>query len=349
MPPNSGSAPKWPADAGSSRKPNHRNTRPRFQPASPRRNSDIFSPPSFTSELSTIIARRVLDQRKFHAMPERIDSLRPYPHAISQPKGSSLSSAPARTAIRLADNRMVAVVIRTPLRGKFLQPVNAHQSFHENFHQLHKKSELLHGNNQRLIFLAQMALHELRRLPFHHSAPPPPPPPLRFRAFCGDILQFHAPVWPQHRHGFLFPLARVFQVSAQRRHVRIFQRPFQRPVHDQIRIAPDRRREMRVFLRRQRKMSQHVHRIARLLQRTQHQIRKNPLFRLPRDSFRQPLVMLRPYVHFFHRGHSPAHRPHAPPPPAAPAPLARLGARTSVPPHPPPLRQIFHPQRISKR
>src|SRR5271169_2343572 len=204
MPPSSGSAPKWPAAAGSSRKPNHRNKRPRFQPASPRRNSDIFSPPSFTSELSTIIARQVLEQRKFHAMPERIDSLRPHPHAIPQPKDPSRSSAPARTAIRLANNRMVAVVIRASLPGKFLQPVNAHQSFHENFHQLHKKSELLHGNNQRRIFLAQMAFHKLRRLPFHQFALGRIGPPLRLRAFCSDILQFHAPVWPEYRHGFLF-------------------------------------------------------------------------------------------------------------------------------------------------
>src|SRR5580704_14465669 len=167
MPQNSGSAPKSPAGAGSSRKPDHTNTRPRFQPASPRRNSDIFSPPSFTSEVSTIVARQILDQRKFHAVPERINALGPHPHTIPEPKGTPCSSASTRTAKWLADNRMVAVVIRASLPGKFLQPVDAHQAFHENLHQLHEKSKLLHRNNQRRIFLAQMAFHELRRLPFH--------------------------------------------------------------------------------------------------------------------------------------------------------------------------------------
>src|SRR5271168_3896184 len=140
MPLNSGSVPKLPAGAGSSRKPNHTSTRPRFQPASPRRNSDIVSPPSFTSEASTIIARRVLDQRKFHAVAEWIDALRPHAHAIPQPKSPSRPPATARTAIRLANNRMMAVLIRASLPGNFLQPVNAHQPFHENLHQLHEES-----------------------------------------------------------------------------------------------------------------------------------------------------------------------------------------------------------------
>src|SRR5271156_1055062 len=148
MPLNSGSVPKLPAGAGSSRRPNHTSTRPRFQPASPRRNSDIVSPPSFTSEASTIIARRVLDQRKFHAVAEWIDALRPHAHAIPQPKSPSRSPATARTAIRLANNRMMAVLIRASLPGNFLQPVNAHQPFPENLHQLHEESELMHRKAQ---------------------------------------------------------------------------------------------------------------------------------------------------------------------------------------------------------
>ena len=55
------------------------------------------------------------------------------------------------------------------------------------------------------------------------------------------------------------------------------------PVNNQIRIPPNRRSEMRIRGRRQRKVSLVLLRVPRLLQRPQHQVAQNPLFRLAFD------------------------------------------------------------------
>ena len=92
---------------------------------------------------------------------------------------------------------------------------------------------------------------------------------------------------------------------------RIFERPFQRAMHDQIRVAANRRSEMRVFLGGQREVAEQIGGVARLFQRTQHQVRKNALFRLAGDFFREPLIVLRANLDFFRRGQRHAHRAHA--------------------------------------
>ena len=49
----------------------------------------------------------------------------------------------------------------------FFQGVDGEQAFHKNFEELHEAAVLLHGNDQRVVFLAEMLLHELRGLPIH--------------------------------------------------------------------------------------------------------------------------------------------------------------------------------------
>ena len=140
-------------------------------------------------------------------MPERIDALGADAYAIAQSKCPLRSSA-ARAAMWFSDDRMIAVTVHAFLAGEFLQPVNAHQPFHKNFDQLHKKAELLHGNNQRVIFFAQVAFHELRRLPFHQLAFGHIRAAFGFRTFRRNLLQFHAAIRSQRGHRFLFPGAR---------------------------------------------------------------------------------------------------------------------------------------------
>ena len=65
------------------------------------------------------------------------------------------------------------------------------------------------------------------------------------------------------------------------------------PVNDQIRIAPDRRSEMRIARRGQSEMALVLLAVFRLLQRTQHEIGQDSLLRLSRDFRREPLVHLR--------------------------------------------------------
>ena len=70
---------------------------------------------------------------------------------------------------------------------------------------------------------------------------------------------------------------------------------------------------MRVFLRGQREMAEQIGGIARLLERTQHQVGKDALFGFAGNFFRQPLIMLRANVHFVRGGQRDAHGPHAAP------------------------------------
>ena len=73
------------------------------------------------------------------------------------------------------------------------------------------------------------------------------------------------------------------------RHTRAQQR-LRNPVHNQIRIPSNRRREVCIRRRRQRKVPLVLLRIPRLLQRSQHQVAQNPLLRLAFDPRRQLLI-----------------------------------------------------------
>ena len=68
---------------------------------------------------------------------------------------------------------------------------------------------------------------------------------------------------------------------------------FQNAMHNQVRIAPDGRGEMCVGARRQREVAQVLFRVARLLQRAQHEVGKDALLRLALQALGQPLVMPR--------------------------------------------------------
>src|ERR1700735_714452 len=102
-------------------------------------------------------------------MPERIYALRAHANNISKTK-HSLRSRPARSSIRFSDDSVILFAIHAALAGKFLQAVDTYQPFDENLNQFDEKSELLHRNNQRFVFFAEMALHELSGLPFHQFA-----------------------------------------------------------------------------------------------------------------------------------------------------------------------------------
>src|SRR5213083_2408819 len=64
-------------------------------------------------------------------------------------------------------------------------------------------------------------------------------------------------------------------------------------MHDQIRIAADRRREVRVTRGREPEVAEVLRRITRLLHRPQHEERNRLLFRLPLDLLNQFLKMFR--------------------------------------------------------
>ena len=122
-------------------------------------------------------------------------------------------------------------------------------------------------------------------------------------------------------------------------------------MHDQVGIAADRRSEMRVLVEGQREMAERVGGVARLLQRTQHQVGDDALFGLARDFFGQALVMLRANGDVDHARQRNGHRllaaSSAPPVPRAA--IESLRAGTSMLHFHAPLGKIFNAQRISER
>ena len=68
-------------------------------------------------------------------------------------------------------------------------------------------------------------------------------------------------------------------------------------VHDEIRIAADRRREMRVGLGRQTEVAEVRRVVPRLLHRPQHQERDRLLFRLAANLLDEPLEVARLELH----------------------------------------------------
>src|ERR1700722_14707076 len=99
-------------------------------------------------------------------MPERIDALGAHFYAISQAE-NALSLLAPRAAVRFGDDRVILIAVDASLASCFLQAIDAYKPFDENLNQLDEKTELLYGDDQRVIFLAEMVLHELRGLPFH--------------------------------------------------------------------------------------------------------------------------------------------------------------------------------------
>ena len=100
------------------------------------------------------------------------------------------------------------------------------------------------------------------------------------------------------------PLCRAARSDSARARgvVGMIERPLQHAMHDQVRIAANRRREMRVLIEGQREMSERVGGVARLLERTQHQVGDDALLGLAGDFFGEALVVLRANVHFIRGG-----------------------------------------------
>ena len=127
--------------------------------------------------------------------------------------------------------------------------------------QLDEESEFLHGNNQRVVFLAEMAFHELRCFPFHEFALGAIGAALGFRTLRGDFGSSTRRYGPMVGTDSTFDCLRPRAGASGTRgpwRVRIFQRPLQHAMNDQVRIAANGRSEMRVFLRGQREMAERI-------------------------------------------------------------------------------------------
>src|SRR5712691_6757952 len=140
-----------------------------------------------------------LGYREFHAATHRVNALRANAHAIAMlpcellrlcaaTASCARPAAPLITARHRHDG-VILLAIHAARACRFLQRVDWEQALDKHLEQLHEASKLLHGNYQSVVFLAEMLLHELRRLPVHQLALRAIRAPLRFRSLRGHFLK----------------------------------------------------------------------------------------------------------------------------------------------------------------
>src|SRR5712692_9481907 len=84
-------------------------------------------------------------------------------------RARTLRSMPSFTAPE-RDDGVIALAIDATRVCRFFQGVDGQQPFHEHLEKLDKAPVFLNGDDQRIVFLAQVLFHELRRLPIHQLA-----------------------------------------------------------------------------------------------------------------------------------------------------------------------------------
>ena len=112
------------------------------------------------------------------------------------------------------NDRVILLAVENVLAGEFRDAVDGDHAFHENFRQLDEETEFLHGDNERVVFLAEMLLHELRGFPGHQFALGGFGAALGLGGFRGDGFEFAAPV--RAERGFFLAWSRVGRLSAER-------------------------------------------------------------------------------------------------------------------------------------
>ena len=151
-----------------------------------------------------------------------------------------------------------------------------HEPFDEVLDELDEEPERGDAGDVALEFVADLVGHEPHLLPLQQLTLGIVGPPLHVRRV------------PRHFRQLLDRTPRAPRPPAS------LTRRAQRAMDDQIRIAADRRREVRVALRREAEMTEVLGRVARLLHRPQHEERDGLLLRLALDALEQPLEVPRP-------------------------------------------------------
>ncbi len=189
-----------------------------------------------------------------------------------------------------------------------------HQTLDEHLFQFHEEAEFGHADDQSLELFADAVLHELHLLPFQQFAFGVGGHALGAAGTVGDFVQFvfrHRPA--QRRSALDASLAALAFGPALRPGRRVLlgkrrrdaalaaftQNGFEHTMHDQVGIAPDGRGEMRISRRRQSEVALVFLGVTRLLQRAQHEVRQNALFRGAGDFLHQLLIHARRDVDFF--------------------------------------------------
>src|SRR5216684_3592257 len=261
----------------------------------------------------------IVEYGELDLLLHRINAVDQHPDAFAH--AVSFASA-------LSNNLPRVLVIQVTV---VVEGVEWDQPFDEKVGQFDEETKLGNAGNETVEILSHAFLHELDLLPFHEFAFGVVGAALGLAGLLGDVVQLVerdgsaervmgfamsgmiatlrpwrggigvragmtcrratrrgvSIAWPGSHRYIAFPLFR-----------RIAQHVFQNPVHDEVRIASDRRCKVRVTGRRQREMPQIFFRIPCLLERPKHQVTENAFLRLPRDLLRQFLIHARRDVNF---------------------------------------------------
>src|SRR5260370_31075559 len=121
----------------------------------------------------------LLDHRKFDALAHEIEPSGAHAYFIAEAQfelarlcatATAAADSSAATATRQSNDDMIAFAKHASRVGEFLECSNGKKAFHEDLEKLDKTAVFLHGNDQPVLFFAEVFLHELSGFPIHQFA-----------------------------------------------------------------------------------------------------------------------------------------------------------------------------------
>src|SRR5579859_3932460 len=117
------------------------------------------------------------------------DAVAEFPGELEGGFAAGGAAAAAGVATGDGDDGVVAFAIDTAGVGGFLDGGDGQQAFDENFEEFDEAAVFLHGNDERVVLVAQMLLHELRGFPADEFAFGSGGTALGFGSFGRDFLE----------------------------------------------------------------------------------------------------------------------------------------------------------------
>jgi hypothetical protein len=233
------------------------------------------------------------DEGEFDAAPHGVDALGAHANAVAEfpderGGGFAAAGAAAARAAGFAHGDDSAIALAKDAAGArgFFERADGKKTFDEEIEKLDEASVFLNGNDEAVELVAEPLLHVLRGFPGDEFALGGSGTALGLGSFRGNFLEM------------LLGIERGFGADdgldeRGRRGVRMSDGPFQDAMDDEIGITANGRSEVGVFVEAERKVAKRIGGVARLLQRTQHEIGENALLGLAGEFLHQALVMLR--------------------------------------------------------
>src|SRR6266849_1056606 len=102
------------------------------------------------------------DDSELHALAHGIYAL-----AADAPRAGCSAAA---VSAGHGNDGVIPLAVDAARVGGFFERADRQQALDEDFEKLHETSVFLHGNNQPVVFLAEVLLHELSGFPVHQFA-----------------------------------------------------------------------------------------------------------------------------------------------------------------------------------